>query len=70
MEEAYQKENIDVFLNSIYVYEDRMAFTYNYRDGAETIRKEEIEAAFRSGLKKPPRPHPVGYSCGAFFIIH
>ena len=55
-DKAYQKEIIDVFLNSIYVYEDRMVFTYNYKDGAETIRKEEIEAAFRSGLKNPPPP--------------
>ena len=55
-DKAYQKEIIDVFLNSIYVYEDRMVFTYNYKDGAETIRKEEIEAAFCSGLKNPPPP--------------
>ena len=55
-DKAYQKEIIDVFLNSIYVYEDRMVFTYNYKDGAETIRKEEIEAVFRSGLKNPPPP--------------
>ena len=55
-DKAYQKEIIDVFLNSIYVYEDRMVFTYNYKDGAETIRKEEIEAAFHSGLKNPPPP--------------
>ena len=48
----YQKEIIDTFLNSIYVYDDRLVFTYNYRDGTETLTKKDIEAAFGSDLKK------------------
>ena len=68
-DKAYQKEIIDVFLNSIYVYEDRMVFTYNYRDGAETIRKEEIEAAFRSGLKNPPPPFTPDPEKGQGFLL-
>ena len=54
----YQKEIIDTFLNSIYVYDDRLLFTYNYRDGTETLTLKEIEAAFSSDLKDfaPPTP--------------
>lgn len=55
-DKQYQKEIIDIFLNSIYVYDDRLVFTYNYRNGTETISRKEIEAAFRSDLKKPPPP--------------
>lgn len=53
----YQKEIIDTFLNSIYVYDDRLVFTYNYRDGTETLTLKEIEAAFSSDLKDlaPPK---------------
>ena len=68
-DKAYQKEIIDVFLNSIYVYEDRMVFTYNYKDGAETIRKEEIEAAFHSGLKNPPPPFTPDPEKGQGFLL-
>lgn len=46
----YQKEIIDTFLNSIYVYDDYLVLTYNYKDGTETLTLEEIEAAFRSDL--------------------
>lgn len=55
-DKAYQKEVIDTFLNAIYVYDDRMVFTYNYKNGTETITKQEIEAAFRSDLKTPAPP--------------
>lgn len=55
-DKSYQKEIIDVFLNSIYVYEDRFVFTYNYKHCTDTITKEEIEAAFHSGLRDSPPP--------------
>ena len=49
-DKEYQKEIIDTFLNSIYVYDDRLVFTYNYKDGTETLTLKEIEAAFGSDL--------------------
>ena len=52
----YQKEIIDTFLNSIYVYDDRLLFTYNYRDGTETLTLKDIEAAFGSDMKKSSPP--------------
>ena len=56
-DKEYQKEIIDIFLNSIYVYDDRIVFTYNYRDGTETLTLKEIEVAFGSDLKmmSPPK---------------
>ena len=52
----YRKEIIDTFLNSIYVYDDRLVFTYNYRDGTETLTLKDIEAAFGSDLKNCAPP--------------
>ena len=54
----YQKEIIDTFLNSIYVYDDRLVFTYNYKDGTETLTLKEIEAAFGSDLTQYAPPFP------------
>jgi len=56
-DKAYQKEIIDTFLNSIYVYDDRLVFTYNYKNGTETLPLEEIEAAFGSDLKNCAPPY-------------
>ena len=46
----YQRQIIDTFINSIYVYDDRLVFTYNFKDGTETLTFEEIETAFGSDL--------------------
>ena len=53
----YQKQIIDTFINSIYVFDDKLAFTYNFKDGTETITLAEIQAAFSSDLTQvaPPR---------------
>ena len=61
----YQKEIIDTFLNSVYVYDDRLVFTYNYKDGTETLTLKDIEAAFGSDLKtgSPPRRRKLHIAC-------
>ena len=58
----YQKQIIDTFINSIYVFDDRLVFTYNFKDGTETITLAEIQAAFGSDLTQvaPPKPHFFG----------
>ena len=33
----YQKQIIDTFVNSVYVYDDRLVMTYNYKDDIRTI---------------------------------
>ena len=56
----YQKQIIDPFINSIYVFDDKIVFTYNFQDGTEPITLAEIEAAFGSDLAKvaPPPKSP------------
>ena len=56
----YQRQIIDIFINSIYVFDDKLAFTYNFHDGTETITLKEIEAAFGSDLSQvaPPSRNP------------
>lgn len=56
----YQKQIIDTFINSIYVFDDKLVFTYNFKDGTETITLAEIQAAFGSDLTQvaPPLKAP------------
>lgn len=51
---AYQREMIDTFLNS--VYDDKIVFTYNFRDHAETVTLDEIEYVFCSDVNNSPPP--------------
>lgn len=52
----YQKQIIDTFINSIYVYDDKLVFTYNFKDGTETITPKDIEEAFGSDLTQVAPP--------------
>ena len=36
---------IDMFINRIYLYDDKLVITFNHKDGAETITLNDIEAA-------------------------
>lgn len=53
----YQKQIIDTFINSIYVFDDKLVFTYNFKDGTETITLAEIQAAFGSDLTQVAPPY-------------
>ena len=56
----YQKEIIDTFVNSVFVYDDKLVLTYNYKDGTETLTLKEIEAFLSSNLTSmcPPKERP------------
>ena len=39
----HRKRLIDSFVNAIYLYDDKVVFTFNYKDGSKTVTMEEIE---------------------------
>lgn len=53
---AYQKEIIEIFVNAVYVFDDKLVFTYNFKDGSQTITLDDIKAAFGSDLEKSSPP--------------
>lgn len=55
-DKAYQRQIIDTFINSIYVFDDRLIFTYNYKNGTQTVSLADISAAFGSDLKSGTPP--------------
>ena len=65
----YQKQIIDTFINSIYVFDDKMVFTYNFQDGTEPITLAEIEATFGSDLAKVAPPPKKPRNSGLFAYL-
>ena len=72
----YRREIIDTFVNSVYVYDDRLLLTYNYRDGSQALTLKEIEAALSSDLTsmcptymKNPNLFPIGSAFGFLVSI-
>ena len=56
----YQRQIIDTFVNRIYVYDDKLVLTYNYKDGTESITLEDIQKAFGSDLSSIAPPLTLG----------
>ena len=62
----YQKKIIDTFLNSIYVYDDKLVLTYNYKDGTETLSFKDVDITLSSNRKNPSLPNE-NLPSGGFF---
>ena len=46
----FQKQIIDYFVNAVYVYDDRIVLTYNFKDDSKTITLEEVNRIFQEEL--------------------
>ncbi|MBE6927436.1 MAG: recombinase family protein [Ruminococcaceae bacterium] len=57
--QAYRKEIIDIFVNSVYLYDDHLVFTYNFKDGTQTLTLQEIESALCSDLTSSASPRKM-----------
>ena len=65
----YRREIIDTFVNSVYVYDDRLLLTYNYKDGSQTLTLKEIEAALSSDLTSMCPPKREAHPLGVLFLL-
>ena len=44
-DKTYQRAIIDIFVNAIYLYDDRIVMTYNFKSDARTISLTDIECS-------------------------
>ena len=47
----YRRNLVDIFVNSVFLYEDRIAITFNWKDGTKTVTFAELEHAFKESDK-------------------
>jgi len=36
---------IDIFVNAVYLYDDKIVFTFNYKNGTKTVSLKDIESS-------------------------
>lgn len=46
---AFRQRFIDTFVNAIYLYDDRIVLTYNYKDGSHNVTLAQVEETFGRG---------------------
>lgn len=67
----HKRRLIDSFINTIYLYDDRMVITFNYKDGSETVSLSEIENSdLSSDLTASALPlKPVTFVAGFYIYV-
>ena len=63
---VFQEKVIDCFVNSIYLFDDRIVVNFNYQEGGRPVSLEEVLGSFLDGNGAPKRY--LARSCGVFFI--
>ena len=48
-QKSHRKMLIDTFINAIFLYDDKMVITFNYKDGTDTITFNDLKAALDKG---------------------
>lgn len=66
----HKRRLIDSFINTIYLYDDKMVITFNYKDGSETISLSEIENSdLSSDLTASALPMPGHFKDDRAFTL-
>ena len=71
-DEAQRQRLIDGFVNAVFVYDDKIVLTFNYKDGTATITLDGVNNSDMSG-DGPPKQHypnlfPIGNGFG--FVVY
>ena len=70
---AFQEKVIDCFVNSIYLFDDRIVVNFNYQEGGRPVSLEEVLGSFLNGNGAPKRASNVShwlFSLWSLFAVH
>ena len=45
---AYRRSIVDIFVNSVFLYDDKIVIAFNWKDGTKTVTLAELEATTES----------------------
>jgi len=64
----HQRQIIDTFVNSVYVFDDRVVLNFNFTDDAKTVTREEVlgSSAVDNAPPRVPRPKGLGTRGGRY----
>jgi len=66
----HRRRLIDSFVNAIYLFDDYLVITFNYKEGTKRVTFAEIEEAFGSDLSSLTAPkHPDGQRPSGCFCV-
>ena len=68
-EQAHRQRLVDSFVNAIYLYDDKIVLTFNYKDGSKTVSLKDIEGSDISNGGLPNRKPHEHRVCAVFHMV-
>ena len=67
----HQRQIIDTFVNSVYVFDDRVVLNFNFTDDAKTVTREEVlgSSAVDNAPPYSSYPNPILYEKGVGYVF-
>jgi hypothetical protein len=69
----HQRQIIDTFVNSVYVFDDRVVLNFNFTDDAKTVTREEVLGSSAVDNAPPYSSYPSPILCekgfGYFYFV-
>ncbi|HWP52137.1 MAG TPA: hypothetical protein VN626_10620 [Clostridia bacterium] len=68
----HRQRLVDSFVNAIYLYDDKIVLTFNYKEGSKTISLNDIDCSSLSASGAPEKPLENANSLSgfSFCLIH
>ena len=63
---AFQEKVIDCFVNSIYLFDDRIVVNFNYQEGGRKVSLEEVLSSFLDGNGAPQN---TSHEAAGYFLL-
>ena len=73
-QKSHRKMLIDTFINAIFLYDDKMVITFNYKEGATTITFDDLKTALAdqktgSDLDCSTAPQNTSQEVAGYFLL-
>ena len=67
---AYQRQIIDNFVNSVYIFEDRVVLNFNFKENAKTVPLREVLGSSADGNGPPSQTCSNTSRCSGTFFVY
>jgi len=67
-DEVQRQRLIDCFVNAVFVYDDKIVLTFNYKDGTKTVSLDDVNSSDLEA-SSPPRKHLKSSDFGCIFFV-
>jgi len=66
----HQRQIIDTFVNSVYVFDDRVVLNFNFTDDSKTISREEVLGSSAVDNAPPRVPRPLVWGLFSWWAVY